>query len=179
MGPAVGAASPTRRSLTLVWVVAAVGFGVLLATAGRASGPRDDPDPARQRPGVLDLGGLPVMAPQVAAGVPAPGRRAVVFFVRAEGVMPLCQELARRPLAVDVDVIVVASGGGGACGRGTPVVVDPSTSYARRFGLDVPRDGGAPVGYAVIDRRGRIRYRTLDPQMAIRLREVATMVAAA
>jgi len=175
---AVRAAWPTRRSLALAWAVAAFGFAALLALADAASGPLDDPDPARARPGVLDLDGLPAPAPQVAAGVPRPGRRAVVFFARPTGVAPLCQALARRPLPSDVDVAVVANGAGGSCGPGATLVVDPSAAHARSFGLDVPRDGGAPVGYAVVDAAGRIRYRTLDPGVAARLGEVATMVAA-
>lgn len=86
---------------------------------------------------------------------------------------------ARRPLPSAVDVAVVASGDGAACGPGATVVVDPTAAYASRFGLDVPRDGGPPVGYAVVDAEGRIRYRTLDPGVATRLGEVATIVAAA
>ncbi|MFP5377084.1 MAG: hypothetical protein ACLGIO_09950 [Acidimicrobiia bacterium] len=179
MGAAVGAAWPTRRSLALVWAAAAVGFAALLVLADAAGGPLHDPDPARERPGVLDLDGLPAPAPQVVAGVPAPGRRAVVFFARPDGVAALCGALARGPLPSDVDVAVVASGDGASCGAGAALVVDPTVTYARRFGLDVPRDGGAPVGYAVVDAGGRIRYRTLDPGVGTRLGEVATIVAAA
>lgn len=72
---------------------------------------------------------------------------------------------------------MVVSGGGGRC-PATPVVVDPTGSLARRFGLRRPRDGGPPVGYVVVDARGLIRYRTLDPTVTRNLDEVDTIVAA-
>lgn len=49
---------------------------------------------------------------------------------------------------------------------------------ARRFGMPSPVNGGAPVGYAVVDAAGRIRYRTLDPQVAGHLEEVDTILSA-
>lgn len=173
------AALPTRRALAGVWLAAAVGFGLLLVLARSASHPLDDADPARQRPGILDLGALPNPAPQVTAGVPSPGRRAVVFFERPDRIERLCRALEGDPLGQDVDVVVVVSGEGGACPGDTTVVVDPVAALARRFGLDAPRGGGTPVGYAVVDSRQRIRYRTLDPHAAGGLDEVATMVEAA
>lgn len=180
VGPGVrhGIELPTRRSLVLVWTTAAVGLALLLAVADRARGPFDDPDPARQRPGILDLGDLPSPSPEIVAGIPATGRRAVVFFERTAGLEGLCEALRENPLPGDTDVVVVVSADGGSCLTRATVVADPLATYARRFGLDVPRDGGAPVGYAVVDSRQRIRYRTLDPQVAHGLREVATIVAA-
>lgn len=173
------AALPTRRALAGVWLAAAVGFGLLLVLARSASDPLDDPDPARQRPGILDLGALPTPAPQVTANVPAPGRRAVVFFERPERLERLCRALQGDPLAQDVDVVVVVSGEGGRCPSDTTVLIDPRAALARRFGLEVPQGGGTPVGYAVVDSHQRIRYRTLDPHAADGLDEVATMVEAA
>jgi hypothetical protein len=172
------AALPSRGALVAIWAGVAAVFGLLLAVADGARGPLDDTDPARQRPGLLDLGALPAPAPQVVAGVPAPGRRAVVFFVRPSGLEPLCRALGERPLDPDVDVVAIVGAGGGRCPLTVAVVVDPTAAYARRFGLPAPRDGGPPVGYAVVDSAGRTRYRTLDPQVAEGLREVATIVAA-
>lgn len=180
MGAAVrrGPGFPTRRALVAVWVGAAVAFAGLLAGAERVRGPLDDPDPARQRPGLLDLGPLPIPAAQVVAGIPAPGRRAVVFFERPERLDRLCRALARHPLPADVDVALVLSAEGEPCASGVPTVADPTATYARRFGLAAPRAGGPPVGYAVVDSAGRVRYRTLDPSVAQELAEVATIVAA-
>ena len=170
---------PTRGALVAVWVGLAVAVAALLAVAERARGPLDDPDPARQRPGLLDLGALPSPSPQVVAGVPAAGRRAVVFFERPERLERLCRALSRDRLLAEVDVAIVVSEEDGGCALDVPVVVDPTATYARRFGFEVPRDGGAPVGYAVVDSAQRIRYRTLDPHLAEGLDEVATIVEAA
>lgn len=59
------------------------------------------------------------------------------------------------------------------------MVGDPTGALAAQFGLDRPRDRGAPVGYAVIDGHGDIRYRTLDPSVAAQLDEIDTILRAA
>ena len=74
------------------------------------------------------------------------------------------------------DTVMVVSGTG-TC-QAVPTVNDPGAQLARAFGLRRPRDGGAPVGYAVVDRRGQIRYRTLDPAATEELDEVGTVVRA-
>jgi alkyl hydroperoxide reductase subunit AhpC len=58
------------------------------------------------------------------------------------------------------------------------VLGDPDGAVAKAYGMRVPRGGGPPVGYAVVDAAGAIRYRTLDPAVAERLREVGTIVSA-
>lgn len=170
-------ALPSRRQLLATWLAAAVGFGVLLAVARGFEGPLDDPDPAYQRPGFLDLGPLPEPAPEVRPGLPAPGRPAVVFFVRETGARELCRAVAGADLARHADVAVVVAGDAPVC-DGLAVVSDAGR-LARAFGLRQPDDGGAPVGYAMVDEQGRIRYRTLDPTVADELDEVATILEAA
>lgn len=54
----------------------------------------------------------------------------------------------------------------------------PHDNLAEAYGMRSPSDGGPPVGYAVVDGQGRIRYRTLDPTVATELPEVATILAA-
>ncbi|MGH9223901.1 MAG: hypothetical protein ACRD2W_09010 [Acidimicrobiales bacterium] len=159
------------------WLVAALGLGGLLLLAERARSPLDDPDPARQRPGLLDLGALPAPAPQVTEQVPSLGRPAVIFFERPERLGRLCTALARHRLARDAAAAIVVSGPGGRCADPV-VVVDPTRALQRRYGLPSPPDGGPAVGYAVVDAGGRIRYRTLDPTVAHNLAEVDTIVAA-
>jgi len=163
---------PSRRGLVEVWVTAALGLGLLLTVAS-ARGPLDDPDPARQRPGFLGDGG--VTPPAVAVGVPTPGRRAVVFFVRPAQIGGLCRALPTSSLGAKASLAVVVSSSADCPGQAT-LVVD-SGDIARRFGMPTPVDGGPPVGYALIDTSGRIRYRTLDPRGAGGLDEVATMLA--
>lgn len=164
-----------QRGLVTLWLMVAAGFGLLLALTG-ARGGLDDPDPARQRPGVLDTGGLPASAPQV-DGVPTAGRPAVIFFVRSNEAMALCRALSKStsPFNGAFDVVVAESSPG--CPPGVVTVIDGGW-LAQRFGMPVPTDGGPAVGYAIVDARGRIRYRTLDPQPARHLGEVSTMVKA-
>jgi len=154
-------------------VAAAIGLGALLAAAS-PRGPLDDPDPARQRPGYLDGGGLPAPAPDLGAGV-TPGRRAVVFFVRPEQLGPLCQALPASGLGRTASLAVIVSSPSDCPGQAA-LIVDGG-GLARRFGMPTPVDGGPPVGYAILDTAGRIRYRTLDPRGAGGLDEAATMLA--
>lgn len=171
-----GACWPWRRRLVAIWVGAAVGFGALLALAESARSPLDDPDPARQRPGVVDLGALPTPAPRLTAEVPGRGQATVIFFERPDRLAPLCGAIARHRLARGALAAVVVSEPAVSCPV-APVVVDPTASLARRFGLPVPRDGGPPVGYVVVDARGLTRYRTLDPAVSRNLPEVDTILA--
>ncbi len=167
------------RSLGLAWLGVAVGFGVLLAVARAAAGPLDDPDPAHQRPGLIDLGALPVPAPPVTDSLPAEGREAVVFFVRPAGLPPLCEALADADLDGEPDLVVVVAGPAAPCAADAGVVPDPQGRLADAYGLRPPADAGAPVGYAVVDQAGRIRYRTLDPEVEDLLGEVDTILRAA
>ncbi|MDP8937844.1 MAG: hypothetical protein M3O23_08990 [Actinomycetota bacterium] len=165
-----------RKQLLALWLGAAVLFGALLGIARATESGLDDPDPAWQRPGFLDAGLLPQPAPRLSEDLPRPGRPAVVFFVRPDGVAELCHSLATHRPGESADLVIVVAGGG-EC-EGVITLEDPSAGLARAYGLRDPRDGAAPVGYAVVDRQGRIRYRTLDPTVAEELEEVETMLAA-
>ncbi|MGH8573944.1 MAG: hypothetical protein ACREX8_15425, partial [Gammaproteobacteria bacterium] len=57
--------APASRALFAVWLVAAVVSVVLLVAIQLFQGPADDPDPAYQRPGLLDLAALPAPAPAI------------------------------------------------------------------------------------------------------------------
>lgn len=162
--------------LIAVWAAAAIGFGLLLA-AMSSRGPFDDPDPARQRPGFLDGGGLPAPAPDLGgAAFSFPGRPGVVFFVRPTQVAALCRHLPGSTVAPRAALVVVVPSPS-VCPAAAVVDVDAG-ALARRFGMPSPVDGGPPVGYAVVDATGRIRYRTLDPQVERHLDEVTTILAA-
>jgi len=166
---------PTRRALVTVWLAAVVAMGAVLVVSRATQTPSDDVDPARQRPGILDLGPLPVAAPSLSEGVPAPGEPTVVFFAGSQAA-ELCAELPDADLG-DVAVVVVAADAG-ACGPGVVVPETSGRKAAEAFGLPSRRDGGVPVGYAIVDSAGQIRYRTLDPSVGGLLEEVATMVEA-
>ncbi len=174
-GPRRGPATP----LVVTWLGVAVALGLLLAVARAAEGPLDDPDPAWQRPGFLDAGELPAPAPMVTPGVPAPGHPAVVFFERADRMGELCRALAASSLpGTTATAIVVAGGPPAGCEAARAIVADPEGDVAEAYGMRPPRGGGPPVGYAVVDGAGEIRYRTLDPEVADQLDEVSTIVAA-
>ncbi|MDP9388307.1 MAG: hypothetical protein M3Q48_10465 [Actinomycetota bacterium] len=173
--------APRRSAASLVatWLGAAVGLGLLLALARSAEGPLDDPDQAWQRPGFLDAGDLPTPAPTVAPGVPPPGRASVVFFMRANGLPELCHALAASSLRDEAAITVVVAGSPpDGCDVAGSVVGDPAGAVAEAYGMRRPRGGGPPVGYAVVDAAGAIRYRTLDPDVSDQLGEVSTIVAA-
>lgn len=167
----------TGRGLLAMWLLAAVVLGGLLVIAQLFRSPLDDPDPAYQRPGILDLGTLPAPAPAITGNIPRHGRSAVVFFDRP-GLLPgLCQALPGTGLAATADLVIVTPAERAGCGA-VPVVVDPYVGLAEAYGMPLPSDGGPPVGYAVVDGQGRIRYRTLDPTVAAELPEVTTILAA-
>lgn len=169
--------TPSRRALVLIWV-GAVGVLVALFAVSRVTRTGgDDPDPARQRPGILDLGELPVPAPRLAPGVPAEGHVTVVFFA-GEDVARLCARVADPPAELARSRLVVVADEASGCPPTVTVLEMPVAEAARRYGLARPRGGGVPSGYALVDRGGRIRYRTLDPVAPALLDEVATMVRA-
>ena len=171
-------AGERRRALVAVWLTAAMGGGALLVGARAARSGLDDPDPARQRPGFLNAGELPQPAPPLNGALPQPGRASVVFFVRPRDVSPLCRALASSSLVRHASVVVAVSGSGPNRCDGVATIDDVSVRLAAAYGLARPRSGEEPVGYAVIDGAGRIRYRTLDPAVADNLAEVATIVRA-
>jgi hypothetical protein len=178
-GPVRRAPRRSAVPFVLTWLGVAISLGLLLALARAAEGPLDDRDPAWQRPGFLDAGELPVPAPDVLPGFPSPRRPAVVFFVRADGVGELCHSLTASALQQKAALaVVVAEPASASCEAAGAVVSDPEAALADAYGMRRPRGGGPPVGYAVVDASGKIRYRTLDPEVADQLEEVSTIVAA-
>ena len=134
------------------WVPAAVAAAVavvltlVVVLLVRPPGPLDDPDPADQRNGLLLDG--PALPPGP-GGVALSGRPVVVLFERDEPTGPAFEQW-RAAVSDDGVGLVVRVG---AAGR----------ELARLVGMPTPVDGGAPVGYAVVDPAGTIRYATLDP----------------
>lgn len=165
-----------RKALLPVWLIVALLAAALLGVVQLFRGPADDPDPAYQRPGILDLGPLPEPAPPVTARLPAPERPTVVFFERSGRLPELCAALPGTGLTAKAALAVVTAGAGSDC-AGVPVVPDPGGRLAAGYGLQVPNDGGYPVGYALVDADGQIRYRTLAPDLS-ELYEVSVMLGA-
>lgn len=103
----------------------------------------------------------------------------MVFFVRGDLSDPLCRALGVSDLVKVAQVVVVSERTIVPCKASVFTVVDPRGTLARAYGLRRPAAGDFPVGYAVVDDEGQIRYRTLDPSMASELSEVRTIVKAA
>ena len=141
--------------LPLRWWVPAAGFaalGVALVSVVLRvvpmPGPLDDPDPAEQRDGIVRDGPL---LPLGLGGVQFGGQTTVLLFERTAPSGPGYQRWSDEISQDGVRLVV--------CVAGSP----RSTALARAVGLAVPTDGGAPVGYAVVDQDRRVRYETLDP----------------
>lgn len=167
-------AVPSRRWLAARWFAAAVAVAAVLTIARVHRTPGDDPDPGRQRPGILDLAPLPERAPNL-DGIDLPdGRPAVVFFAAADRAADLCSALRHARLPASVHVVVAVDEVQEGCPART-TGVDVSAAAAA-FGLPRPRGDVVPTGYAIVDDEGRIRYRTLDPFAPELLDEVATML---
>lgn len=121
----------------------------------------------------------------LAPGLPASGRAAVVFFVRPAQREALRSTLAAadaRRLAVAADIaMVVSAPGPGSVGPpdGAPAMVaDGDGRLADGYGMRRPRDGGPPVGYAVVGRDRTVRFRTEDPGVGKSVDEILVMVEA-
>lgn len=159
--------------LVAIWLVTAVLLSGLLALGRLTRTGGDDPDPGRQRPGILDLGALPEPAPDV-PGVDLPsGQAAVVFLAPGESAGQLCARLDDHEL--DAEVVIVTDTAPEDCGELSVAAADVAR-VGRAFGLPEPLSDTEPTGYVIVDGKGRIRYRTLDPLATELLDEVATML---
>lgn len=167
----------SRRGLVITWSVISLAAIAGVIASQALLGPRDDNDPAFQRPGMLDLTTAPFPAPPP---VTSAGRRAVVFFVRdSRGASAVARAFTsdaslRGEVAMHL-VVAFPPAGGGAVMQSVP---DPKGSLAAAFGLRTPRDGGPAIGYALVDSRNMVRYVTLDPEVANNLSEVRTLIEA-
>lgn len=147
------------------WVVGAAFLAIVVLAVVRSPGPLDDPDPADQRPGFLTAASDARRVPQLALPGDPVGRRPVLLvFDRS---LPAAGRYARAltdvPGAIAVVLVIPRL-------RSMPtrlprgrLLVEPSGDVARAVGMNVPKDGGPPIGYAALDKHGRVRYATLDP----------------
>lgn len=151
------------RKLFVAWIAVGIVLGGLLFVAERSRNAKDDPDPAWQRPGFLSP---PRPATRVGDTFPRAGRPLAMIFVRTAKGQSLFHDLSLQgDLTALGDVVVVTADGSMPAIRSgiASVVHDPRGQLARSFALRTPRDGGYPVGYALVDRAGMLRYATLDP----------------
>jgi hypothetical protein len=175
----------------LVGVVVSLLLVAAVLLGSRGPGPLDQPDPARQRDGLVLDG--PTVAPTV-AGVHLRDLPNVLLFVRETPDADVLDAWRQSvPAAAQVTVVVQGPGPGhdaaAAAEAGEPaarrspglvgVVADHDEALATAVRLPEPVDGGPGIGYAVIDRDGVVRYSTLDPAWADNAFEVTTILGSA
>lgn len=119
--------------------------------------------------------GAPRAVP-VSDDLPSAGRRAAILFIRAEQYDQMFLVLGPQPLPGDVDVALVIPDRPQSNLVPAPIAFDNDGALARAYRMPRPTDGGPPVGYALVDSAGRVRYSTLDPGVADHLREIRTML---
>lgn len=164
----------------LTFACLAIGLGTAQFVANSDKRPLDDRDLAFERPGFLDAHGAPFPAPKSPPEIRKAGERFIVFFVRSEQAGPLHDALMTRVHPFDEVAMAVVYSGKGIDHPHlvAPFLPDDYGHIATAFRMPWPRDGGPPVGYAVVDSHGMVRYRTLDPTVWKRLKEVETIWAA-
>lgn len=174
-----GQTRPLIERYLRIWLATALGFGLLLGLSEYLRNPLNDPDQAWQRTGML----LPPQgerAPTLGVRLTSQ-RRTLIFFARSLQGQPLFHDLAdQADLAASADLVVVTRDGSRPTLTGglQQFVADADGAVARAAGLDQPIDGGAPVGYVIVDTQGYIRYRTLDPGFMHHAQEIKLMLGA-
>lgn len=134
----------------VAWLVVAVALTALTSIIRDGATALDDPDPARQRPGlVVEAASAPLAPTFLRRALPAGG---AVFFERGGRAAELCEVVAEGAFRSRA-VVVTAGATHGAC-TGLAAVSLPPQDAADAVGLARPRDGGAPVGYVLLDRAG-------------------------
>lgn len=161
--PPLGARGPL-----LWWLITSVLLTVVVLAVVGGPGPLDDPDPGEQRAGFLidsDQG-------RSVAGLRLPGDpvgRRPVFpaFDRSLGrdgtIGRVLDDVPPEFAAVLVVPRLPGPGVRAALAGRFRVQADPGGSVGRAVGMPQPKDGGPPIGYALIDDSARVRYATLDP----------------
>ncbi|MBJ7609299.1 MAG: hypothetical protein JF887_07690 [Candidatus Dormibacteraeota bacterium] len=166
------------HQLIALWLAVGAVLGGLSLVSRLTTDPLDDPNPAYQRPGFLDVSGPPYPAAPLGAGLPADGSRSVIFFTRPSLEASLVAALETDPgLRAAARLVIVVCGRPLAPPRAaiTAVAESPACPTAHLDRMRTPRDGGPPVGYAIVGPNGLVRYTTLDPEVATHLSEVETM----
>jgi hypothetical protein len=149
-----GRGNPTVRGMVTAWSCAAIVLGGGLIVEDVTRNGMDAAEPIRERIGMASYRSFP--APQVAGVVP--GVRSAILFVRPEQAESVCSWAAGRPIG-NLTMVVVSPENLDC--KGVPLSLDPDRELADGFGMRRPKDGGYPVGFALLDSQGGLRYTTL------------------
>lgn len=156
-----------------LWIAVALLMGGLLGFAEHRRNPLNDPDQAQQRTGVLLPSGQ-----EPAPTIPEwdiTGRSAVIIFDRTLTGRHLFHDLAdQSDLTRNAELFVVTPDGSRPIIEAgiDRIVRDEHGAIAEAFSMRRPIDTGYPVGYALVDASGFIRFRTLEPGYAGRAWEI-------
>lgn len=146
----------------------------------RGPGPRDQPDRANQRNGLLLSG--PTVEPSLPGLTPGQGPTVLLFVRAAPEGDDLQDWRSTLPAAAHVVLVVQEPGatstGPATAAAGVEVIVDEVGRLADAVDLPEPVDGGPGIGYAVVNTEGVVRYSTLDPAWPDNAFEVDTIVGA-
>ena len=152
--PPRGPDRPTSRGMAMAWTAAAVALGAGLLIEHAMRNGIDAANPIRERIGMAAYSAFP--APKVSGTVQ--GKRTAVLFVRPEQAHSVCTWASEGHVG-DVAMVVVAPEKVD-CGN-VPLTIDPDRRLADGFGMRRAKDGGYPVGFALLDGSGGLRYNTL------------------
>jgi len=153
----------SSRAPLAFWAAAAVILTVVILVGVPLPGPQDDPHPGDQRAGFLIDRDTARRVPGLKLpGAPVGRRPVVIVFDRS---LPDREKLAEFLAEVPdgAAMVLVIDGGDVPADGPVPAVSDGDGSIAAAVGMPRPRDGGAPIGYAVLDGDAFVRYATLDP----------------
>lgn len=144
------------------WLASASVLSVVVIALVGGPGPLDDPHQGDQRAGFLiDADEARDIRSLGLPGRPVGRRPLLLAFAR----QPPSAQAVRTALAGVPDAfarfLVLPEA---ATARPVPTIADPSGRIAQAVGIAEPKDGGAPIGYAMVDASGRVRYVTLDPR---------------
>lgn len=169
---------PIKPWVPLAWLVpTGIALALLVLGGVPGPGPLDHADKAEQRTGILIPASEAVNVTELdLPGDPVGDDRTLVVFDRAAPDPDRFREWGQAlPRGTETVIVLPASA---AAHLPAKVVTHDPERMAAALRMDTPQDGGFPIGYAIVDSAGLLRYQTLDPGYLAHPSEVATMVGA-
>ena len=155
------------RAPLVFWAVTAAVLTAMVLIGVPSPGPLDDPSEGDQRAGFLIDRDEARRVPDLQLPGGAVGSRPVVVVFDRRVPSPRRFSDLRQAVPEGVAAVIVVpharSPRRAAHNLNAPIASDPDGSVAQIIGMPVPRDGGPPIGYAVLDDDAFVRYATLDP----------------
>lgn len=164
--------------MILIWLVTAGLMGALLLLSSSKPLAADDADLAYQRPGFLLA--ATTIAPKLTSSIPQRGRRTVVLLERTAPRKLFDDQTFEKQLASKADLVLITADGTRV--RDDTLIKAQNTDGKKMLAAKLiprtPVDKGYPIGYAIIDSEGFLRYYTLDPFFGSMSDEIEIMLRA-